>query len=139
MDQPGTGGSATVTRGRVLIAEDEATLAWVEQFNLESEGYEVRVASEGREAVAQVRTFEPDVLILDVMLPFLDGWSVLENLKDLPPDRRPKVILVSAAAGVADRAQDESLTVESFLAKPFDIDDLLDRVAAACGSAFEAD
>ena len=62
-----------MTRGRVLIAEDEATLAWVEQFNLESEGYEVRVASEGREAVAQVRTFEPDVLILDVMLPFLDG------------------------------------------------------------------
>jgi DNA-binding response OmpR family regulator len=116
----------------VLIAEDEATLAWVEQFNLESEGYEVRVAAEGREAVEQVRAFEPHVLILDVMLPFLDGWSVLEYLKDIPADRRPKVILVSAAAGVADRAEAESLSVESFLAKPFDIDELLDRVAAAC-------
>lgn len=123
-----------MTRGRVLIAEDEATLAWVEQFNLESEGYEVRVAAEGREAVELVREFEPDVLILDVMLPFLDGWSVLENIKDLPEERRPKVILVSAAAGVADRAQEERLAVVSFLAKPFDIDDLLDRVAAACGS-----
>jgi DNA-binding response OmpR family regulator len=124
-----------VTRGRVLIAEDEATLAWVEQFNLESEGYEVRVASEGREAVKQVRAFEPHVLILDVMLPFLDGWSVLENLKDIPADRRPKVILVSAAAGVADRAEAESLSVASFLAKPFDIDELLNRVAAAYESA----
>lgn len=121
-----------MTRGRVLIAEDEATLAWVEQFNLESEGYEVRVAAEGREAVEQVRAFEPHVLILDVMLPFLDGWSVLEYLKDIPADRRPKVILVSAAAGVADRAEAESLSVESFLAKPFDIDELLERVAAAC-------
>lgn len=121
-----------MTRGRVLIAEDEATLAWVEQFNLESEGYEVRVAAEGRDAVEQVRAFEPHVLILDVMLPFLDGWSVLEYLKDIPADRRPKVILVSAAAGVADRAEAESLSVESFLAKPFDIDELLDRVAAAC-------
>ena len=124
-----------MTRGRVLIAEDEATLAWVEQFNLESEGYEVRVASEGREAVEQVRAFEPHVLILDVMLPFLDGWSVLENLKDIPADRRPKVILVSAAAGVADRAEAESLSVASFLAKPFDIDELLNRVAAAYESA----
>lgn len=123
-----------MTRGRVLIAEDEATLAWVEQFNLESEGYEVRVATEGRDAVEQVRSFEPHVLILDVMLPFLDGWSVLENLKTLPEDRRPKVILVSAAAGVADRAQEESIAVASFLAKPFDIDELLDRVAAAYDS-----
>jgi CheY-like chemotaxis protein len=122
-----------MTRGRVLIAEDEATLAWVEQFNLESEGYEVRVAPEGRAALEALKAFEPDVLILDVMLPFMDGWTVLEHMNDLPEDRRPKVILVSAAAGVADRAQTGSLRVESFLAKPFDMDDLLDLVAEAVG------
>jgi len=124
-----------MTGGRVLIAEDEATLAWVERFNLESEGYEVRVASEGVAAIEALASFEPDVLILDVMLPRLDGWSVLESIKEMPDERRPKVILVSAAAGVADRAQEESPAVDSFLAKPFDIEDLLDRVAEAFASA----
>ncbi|HEX9235070.1 MAG TPA: response regulator [Actinomycetota bacterium] len=118
-----------MSRGRVLIAEDEATLAWVEQFNLESEGYEVLIAPEGRAAIEALDTFAPDVLILDVMLPYLDGWSILANLKDLPDYRRPKVILVSAAAGVIDRAQSEGVAVESVLSKPFDMDQLLGRVA----------
>jgi two-component system, OmpR family, alkaline phosphatase synthesis response regulator PhoP len=118
-----------MTRGRVLIAEDEVTLAWVEQFNLESEGYEVRVAPDGRAVIDALESFEPDVLILDVMLPFLDGWSILANLRDMPNDRRPKVILVSATAGVVDRAKAEGLSVESVMSKPFDMDDLIDRVA----------
>jgi len=110
-----------MTRKRVLIAEDEATLAWVERFNLESEGYEVWVASEGVAAIEALASFEPDVMILDVMLPRLDGWSVLESIKEMPDERRPKVILVSAAAGVADRAHDERTAVDSFLAKTFAI------------------
>jgi DNA-binding response OmpR family regulator len=123
-----------MSRGRVLIAEDEATLAWVEQFNLESEGYEVRVAPEGRSAIEEVEAFAPDVLILDVILPYLDGWSILANIRDLPDHRRPKVILVSAAAGVVDRAQEEGLAIESVLSKPFDMDELLGRVAELTGS-----
>jgi DNA-binding response OmpR family regulator len=118
-----------MSRGRVLIAEDEATLAWVEQFNLESEGYEVRVAPEGRAAVEELQAFAPDVLILDVMLPYLDGWSILATLSELPDHRRPRVILVSAAAGVMDRAQSEGVAVESVLSKPFDMDELIGRVA----------
>ncbi|HJP66270.1 MAG TPA: response regulator [Actinomycetota bacterium] len=124
-----------MSRGRVLIAEDEATLAWVEQFNLESEGYEVRIAPEGRSALEEVEAFTPDVLILDVMLPYLDGWSILANIRDLPDHRRPKVILVSAAAGVVDRAQEEGLSIESVLSKPFDMDELLGRVAALTATA----
>ena len=79
--------------------------------------------------------FEPDVLILDVMLPYVDGWSVLENIGEMPAERRPKVILVSAAAGVADRAQSEQLDVASVLPKPFDMDELLDLVASMVGPA----
>jgi len=124
-----------MAKGRVLIAEDEATLAWVEQFNLEFEGYEVLVAPEGRTAVEALESFAPDVLILDVMLPYVDGWSVLQSVKQMPVERRPKVIMVSAAAGVADRAESERLEVESFLAKPFEIDDLLERVAAAVAAS----
>jgi DNA-binding response OmpR family regulator len=68
------------------------------------------------------------------MLPFLDGWTILANLRDMPDDRRPKVILVSAAAGVVDRARAEGLAVESVMSKPFDMDDLIDRVATLVGA-----
>ena len=125
----------TGTRGRVLVVEDDADLAWVERFNLESEGYEVKVAPEGLTAVEQLKSFSPDVVVLDVMLPHLDGWAILERTKELPPDRRPEVILVSAVAGVADRARGESLGVGRFLAKPFDMDDFVRMVGEAMASA----
>src|SRR5256885_10975903 len=85
-------------RARVLIVEDEADLAWVEQFNLEEEGYEVQVAPEGRTAIEQLELFIPHVLVLDVMLPHVDGWGVLAHAQELPAKQRPKVILVSAVA-----------------------------------------
>jgi DNA-binding response OmpR family regulator len=114
-----------MSRGRVLIVEDEADLAWVEQFNLESEGYEVQVALEGLSAIDALETFSPDVLVLDVMLPHVNGWSVLARAQQLPDEHRPSVILVSAVAGVADQARAEGMGVGSFLAKPFDIDELV--------------
>ncbi|HEY3210882.1 MAG TPA: response regulator, partial [Actinomycetota bacterium] len=112
-----------MSRGRVLIVEDEADLAWVEQFNLETEGYEVQVALEGLAAIDALETFAPDVLVLDVMLPHVNGWSVLARAQELPDERRPAVILVSAVAGVADQARSEGIGVGCFLAKPFDIDE----------------
>src|SRR5438105_15744543 len=114
--------------GRVLIVEDEADLAWVEQFNLETEGYEVRVAPEGRSAIEALESFQPHIMVLDVMLPQVDGWAVLAKTKEMPDDLRPKVIMVSAVAGVAERAQAERLGVGQFLAKPFDMDDLVRMV-----------
>jgi DNA-binding response OmpR family regulator len=112
-------------RGRVLIVEDEADLAWVEQFNLESEGYEVQVALEGRSAIEALDAFEPDVMVLDLMLPHVNGWSVLEKTQELPDDRRPKVIVVSAVAGAGAQVHPGEMGVGSFLAKPFDMDDLV--------------
>jgi len=124
----------TESRGRVLIVEDEADLAWVEQFNLESEGYEVEVALEGRAALKALESFEPDVVVLDLMLPNVDGWSVLARAREIPAERRPKVIVVSAVAGARDHARAEELGVGSFLQKPFDMDDLLRLVGEAATS-----
>jgi DNA-binding response OmpR family regulator len=112
-------------RGRVLIVEDEADLAWVEQFNLESEGYEVQVALEGGSAIEALDAFEPDVMVLDLMLPHVNGWSVLEKILEMPDDRRPKVIVVSAVAGAGTQVHPGEMGVGSFLAKPFDIEDLV--------------
>jgi two-component system OmpR family response regulator len=114
---------------RVLVVDDELNIAELVSMALRYEGFAVETAGTGRRALDLAAGFRPDVLILDVMLPFLDGWSVLDSIRDMPEDRQPKVILVSAAAGVADRAQAENLRVESFLAKPFDMDELLQVVA----------
>jgi DNA-binding response OmpR family regulator len=112
-------------RGRVLIVEDEADLAWVERFNLESEGYEVEVALEGYAAIEALQDFEPDVMVLDLMLPHVNGWSVLARTRELPDARRPKVIVVSAVAGASDQLRADEMGVGSFLAKPFEMDDLV--------------
>jgi DNA-binding response OmpR family regulator len=112
-------------RRRVLIVEDEADLAWVEQFNLESEGYEVRVALEGRSAIEALDAFEPDVMVLDIMLPHVNGWSVLEKMNSMSAKRRPKVIVVSAVAGAGDQVHPGEMGIGCFLAKPFDMDDLV--------------
>ena len=116
------------------MVEDEVDLAWVERFNLECEGYEARVAGEGAAALQAIEEFTPDLMLLDVMLPRLDGWSVLARLQELPDERRPKVIVVSAAAGQEPRERAESLGAESFLAKPFDMDELLRLVDEAMSS-----
>jgi DNA-binding response OmpR family regulator len=110
---------------RVLVVEDEHDLAWLEQFNLESEGYEVQVALEGRSAIEALRSFQPDLMVLDLMLPHVNGWAVLAKTNEMPHDRRPKVIVVSAVAGASDRFRADELGVGSFLAKPFDMDELV--------------
>jgi DNA-binding response OmpR family regulator len=120
-----------VSRSRVLIVEDDADLAWVERFNLESEGYEVAVALEGLAALEALDSFAPEIVVLDLMLPHVDGWAVLAKAQELPVDRRPKVILVSAVAGLGDQLRAEEMGVGSFLPKPFDIDDLLRLVGEA--------
>jgi len=117
-----------MTRGRILIVEDEADLAWVEQFNLEGEGYDVRVALEGRAAIAALDSFKPHVMILDLMLPHVNGWTVLAKANELPRRRRPLVIVVSAVAGARDQVRAEDMGVGSFLQKPFDMDDLVRMV-----------
>jgi DNA-binding response OmpR family regulator len=117
-----------VKRGRILIVEDEADLAWVEQFNLRQEGYEVEVALEGRAAIEALDSFVPAVMVLDVMLPHVNGWKVLERAYELPAERRPTVILVSAVAGISELAEAEGLPVAGIITKPFDMDDLVRMV-----------
>jgi DNA-binding response OmpR family regulator len=124
-----------MSRGRILIVEDEPDLAWVEQFNLESEGYDVQVAHEGAAAIAALDSFQPHVMVLDLMLPHVSGWAVLAAVNELPPGRRPLVIVVSAVAGARDQMDAGEVEVGSFLPKPFDMDDLVRVVGESIGSA----
>lgn len=108
---------------RVLVVEDESDLVWLMRYNLEREGYETFVAPNGQAALELVREQRPGLLLLDIMMPLVDGWSVLEDLN--ASGERPKVIVVTAKTSSGDRARAEKLGVDAFVTKPFDMDELL--------------
>jgi DNA-binding response OmpR family regulator len=110
----------------VLVVDDEPQLVWMLRFSLEAAGYRVFSAREGREALEGVREHRPDLMLLDIMMPVMDGWEVLQRLQELPVDERPKVVVLSARTGLRDRAKAVELGADAFVPKPFNVDDLLD-------------
>jgi CheY-like chemotaxis protein len=114
------------TAHRVLVVDDEPQVVWVIQFSLESEGYETYTACDGIEAMHQVAEHRPDLVVLDVMMPRMDGWSVLAELAKLPEDERPRVVMVTALASAGDRARAAELGAAAFVTKPFSVEELLE-------------
>src|SRR5918998_4299420 len=76
----------------VLVVDDEPQVVWVLQFSLEAEGYQTYSARDGRAAMSAIGEHHPRLMVLDIMMPTMDGWSVLEELRALPPDERPRVV-----------------------------------------------
>jgi CheY-like chemotaxis protein len=115
----------TKTASRVLVVDDEPQVVWMLQFSLEAEGYQTLAARDGRAALDEFREHHPSVVLLDIMMPVMDGWAFLEELQELPPTERPRVIVVSARSSLRDRAKAAELGADAFVAKPFNVDDLL--------------
>jgi DNA-binding response OmpR family regulator len=115
----------TKTTSRILVVDDEPQVVWMLQFSLEAEGYQTLSARDGRAALDEVREHHPGVVLLDIMMPVMDGWAFLEELQALPADERPRVIVVSARSSLRDRAKAAELGADAFVAKPFNVDDLL--------------
>lgn len=120
----------TATATSVLVVDDEPQVAWMLRFSLEAEGYQTLEARDGRAALEEIRRHRPGLVLLDVMMPVMDGWSVLEALQALPEQERPRVIVVSARASLRDRAKAAELGADAFVAKPFNVEDLLDLIRA---------
>ena len=116
---------ATETSTRVLVVDDEPQVVWMLQFSLEAEGYQTFSARDGVAALDEVKEHHPTLMLLDIMMPVMDGWTVLENLRQLPVDERPRVVVVSARSSLRDRAKAAELGADAFVAKPFNVDDLL--------------
>jgi DNA-binding response OmpR family regulator len=110
---------------RVLVVDDEPQVVWVLQLALDAEGYDVLTARNGVEAMAQIAAGHPELMVLDVMMPRMDGWSVMRELAKLPVEQRPRVVMVTALASGRDRATAAELGVDAYLPKPFDMDHLL--------------
>jgi two-component system alkaline phosphatase synthesis response regulator PhoP len=117
--------SATKTATSVLVVDDEPQVVWMLQFSLEAEGYRTYAARNGQEALDELATQRPALMLLDIMMPVMDGWSVLERVRQFPPDERPKVIIVSARSSLRDRAKATELGADAFVAKPFSVDELM--------------
>jgi DNA-binding response OmpR family regulator len=109
----------------VLVVDDEPQVVWMLQFSLDAEGYQTLTARDGKAALEQLKEHHPQLMLLDIMMPVMDGWSVLEELQELPEKQRPRVIVVSARSSLRDRAKAAELGADAFIAKPFNVDDLL--------------
>ena len=113
---------------RVLVVEDNADLAFGLQTNLEIEGYEVRTAEDGRRGLAAVRDWLPELVVLDLMLPEMDGFRVLKEVRQ---DGLTMPILILTARGEeADKVRGLKLGADDYVTKPFGLLELLARVEA---------
>lgn len=112
---------------RILVVDDEPDILLLHRLNLEGAGHEVLLAADGIKALERIGLDRPDGVVLDVMMPVLDGWGVLEALQervDAPP-----VLVVSAKSAQADIDHALSMGAKGYLAKPFNATTLLEEVA----------
>ncbi|MEO8477632.1 MAG: response regulator transcription factor [Actinomycetota bacterium] len=112
---------------RILIVEDEASLADSVRYNLEREGYEVSVATDGRAAVERFRTERPSLVILDLMLPELSGLDVCRTIRE---ESQVPIIMVTAKDSEADKVAGLELGADDYVTKPFSVRELVSRVRA---------
>ena len=111
---------------RILVVDDERNIVDILRFNLEREGYEVLCAYDGGEALESWRGQAPDLVLLDVMLPVMDGFSVLEEIRRT--DRATPVIMLTAREEERDKVLGLEIGADDYIVKPFSIRELLARV-----------
>lgn len=118
---------------RVLVVDDDAEIIDTVRFALESRGYEVLVARDGNQGIAIYERDQPDLVILDMMMPKRSGFLVLEKLKK-ELQQTVKVIMITANEGSRHKAYAEMLGVNDYIRKPFAMDRLLESVQKLLGS-----
>jgi two-component system OmpR family response regulator len=112
---------------RVLVVDDEPSITDFIALGLRHEGFEVRTAPDGRAALRAVDEFKPQIVVLDLMMPRMDGW---ELCRALAGDRNRGIIILSARDETTDRIQGLELGADDYLVKPFEFGELLARVRA---------
>src|SRR5256886_2526594 len=113
---------------RILVVEDNPDLAYGLRNNLEIEGYQVEVADDGTKGLARARDGRPDLIILDLMLPGMDGFRVLRALREA--GRTMPVLILTARGEESDKVRGLRLGADDYVTKPFGVLELLARVEA---------
>ena len=112
---------------KVLIVEDDNNIAELLHLYLEKEGYETQVSRDGGTAVEQFHAFQPDLVLLDLMLPVLDGWAVLKKIRE---SAKTPVIMLTAKGETTDKVSGLEMGADDYIVKPFVMKEVLARIHA---------
>ncbi len=126
------------TKPRILIVDDEPDLLSVLHFGLEVEGFEVLEASDGEQGLAMAREHAPDLIVLDLMLPRMDGYKVCRALKFDDRYRRIPIFILSARSGDTDRQLAMDVGADTYITKPYDMRDLVTRIRTRLDRGIQA-
>ena len=124
---------------KILAVDDERAIVRLVQVNLQRAGYEVVTAFDGKEALEKVESEQPDLVVLDVMMPYMDGFEVLQTLRKNPGTRVLPVIMLTAKAQDADVFRGWQSGVDCYLTKPFNPMELISFVKRIFKSLEDAD
>lgn len=114
-------------RNKILVADDEKAITDIIKFNLEKEGYTVNTAFDGEECIDKIRAWNPDLVVLDLMMPIKDGFEVLEEVRS---DYKLPIIVLTAKGEETDKVQGLEFGADDYMVKPFGMRELLARVKA---------
>lgn len=112
---------------KVLVVEDDGNIAQLLKMYLEKEGFLVKTASDGGAGVASFREFQPDLVLLDIMLPVMNGWAVCRTIRS---ESKVPIIMLTAKEETDDKVQGLELGADDYVTKPFEIKELLARIHA---------
>ncbi|MCD8256700.1 MAG: response regulator transcription factor [Oscillospiraceae bacterium] len=112
---------------KALVIEDDMNIADLLRLYLEKDGFEVFRAADGGEGVEMFRSFSPDLVLLDIMLPVMDGWSVLHEIRK---DSQTPVIMLTAKSETPDKVNGLEQGADDYITKPFEVKELLARIHA---------
>src|SRR5258708_40097578 len=119
-----------MTKAQILIVEDDRSLAEVLEYNLRQDGYQTAVANDGQDGLRQARLKSPDLVLLDLMLPMVDGLEVCRRLRADPVTRNILVLMLTAKTEETDEVVGFSVGADDYVSKPFSVKVLLERVRA---------
>ena len=112
---------------KILVVEDDRNISDLIRMYLEKEGFEVQAAFDGGTAVETFRTMQPDMVLLDIMLPVMDGWAVCSKIRETS---RTPIIMITAKSEVFDRIQGLEMGADDYIVKPFEMKELIARINA---------
>ena len=119
-----------MNKGNILIIEDDRSLAEVLDYNLRQEGYTTQVAADGQDGLNQARLRLPDLIVLDLMLPIIDGMEICRRLRSDPVTQNVLVLMLTAKAEETDQVAGFSVGTDDYVTKPFSVKVLLERIRA---------
>jgi CheY-like chemotaxis protein len=123
-----TGGEIVKNKIQVLVADDDQNVIQIIRYSIDSEKFDILEAANGKEALGMVFARIPDILILDIMMPGMDGYMVCEELKKNDSTKNLPIIILSAKAGVDDKIKAIGLGIDDYMIKPFDPRELEARI-----------